>query len=112
MALGSFAEGTSHFEAALQAAPNHPAAQLGAAESLVAAAAAHARQGALGTAAAELARAVEHTLLCTARHGTLEAGGRMAEPAALVEVYAGRIVSVGGDWCWLMYFVKYRSRRS
>ncbi|KAL4853629.1 Tetratricopeptide repeat protein SKI3 [Chlorella vulgaris] len=77
MALGSFAEGTSHFEAALQAAPNHPAAQLGAAESLVAAAAAHARQGALGTAAAELARAAEHTLLCASMHGTLEAAWKL-----------------------------------
>lgn len=48
MALGSFAEGTAQYEAALQIAPSHPAALLGAAESLAAAAGMHARQGALG----------------------------------------------------------------
>lgn len=48
MALGSFAEGTAQYEAALKIAPSHPAALLGAAESLAAAAGMHARQGALG----------------------------------------------------------------
>ncbi len=48
MALGSFAEGTAQYEAALEIAPSHPAALLGAAESLAAAAGMHARQGALG----------------------------------------------------------------
>ena len=48
MALGSFAEGTAQYEAALEVAPAHPAALLGAAESLAAAAGMHARQGALG----------------------------------------------------------------
>ncbi len=48
MALGSFADGAAQFEAALEIAPNHPAALLGAAESLAASAGLHARQGALG----------------------------------------------------------------
>lgn len=48
MALGSFAEGTAQYETALEIAPSHPAALLGAAESLAAAAGMHARQGALG----------------------------------------------------------------
>lgn len=48
MALGSFAEGSAQFEAALRIAPDHPSALLGAGESLAAAAGVHARQGALG----------------------------------------------------------------
>ena len=48
MALGSFAESTAQFEAALEIAPTHPAALLGAAESLAASAGVHSRQGALG----------------------------------------------------------------
>ena len=48
MALGSFAEATTAFEQALGLAPGHPAALLGAAESLAAAAGLHTRQGALG----------------------------------------------------------------
>jgi hypothetical protein len=74
MALGGFADATAAFEAALEVAPDHPAAQLGAAEGLSAAAGAHARQGALGAAADELARAAGYVLRCAARHGTLQAG--------------------------------------
>lgn len=48
MALGSFAEASAAYEAGLQVAPAHPAALLGAAEGLAAAAGVHARQGALG----------------------------------------------------------------
>lgn len=55
MALGGFAEGAAQYEAALEVAPAHPAVLLGAAESLAAAAGMHARQGALGAWAGEVA---------------------------------------------------------
>jgi hypothetical protein len=68
MALGSFAEGTAQFEAALEIAPTHPAALLGAAESLAASAGVHAREGALGASScpSTMLSAAEPVLL----HGT------------------------------------------
>ncbi|GAB4822771.1 hypothetical protein N2152v2_009817 [Parachlorella kessleri] len=77
LTLGDYAEALKDFERALVLDGSHPAALLGAAETLASSARTSTRLGALGSAGDELAAAAAHVLRCTAKQGNLVAAWKL-----------------------------------
>ncbi|KAK9847277.1 hypothetical protein WJX84_002642 [Apatococcus fuscideae] len=75
--LGSYPDSEARFQQALHLEKDHPAAQLGAAETMLSSARRHLALGASGLAAAELRRAAKHASACAAANGQLEAAWKL-----------------------------------
>ncbi|KAG1666570.1 hypothetical protein FOA52_000537 [Chlamydomonas sp. UWO 241] len=81
--LGDYPAADASFAAALVLSPGHPVALLGAAESKLASASAHARMGAYGICATELCASADAARECGRRHGNVAAAWKLLGDALL-----------------------------